>query len=129
EAGWSLPPLPPTMVRTARREPGVPAVVVTDLKIDCPERAVVYRPASLIIGTGASRGVPCAEIGQLIDETLADLGVSPRSVRYIATADLKADEQGLQAAAAERGWRVVTFPADMLAAVPVPNPSEVVRRA
>ena len=33
------------------------------------------------------------------------------------------------AAAAARGWPVVTFPASRLAAVPVPNPSEVVRRA
>ena len=42
---------------------------------------------------------------------------------------MKADEPGLLAAAAGRGWRVVTFPASRLAAVPVPNPSEVVRRA
>ena len=56
-------------------------------------------------------------------------GCQPRSVRYIATADVKADEPGLLAAAAGRGWPVVTFPAGRLAAVPVPNPSEVVRRA
>ena len=47
----------------------------------------------------------------------------------MATADVKADEPGLLAAAAGRGWPVVTFPAGRLAAVPVPNPSEVVRRA
>ncbi len=126
---WPLPPLPPNVVRTDRPEPGVPAVVVTDLKIDMAERAAVYRPPSLIVGVGTSRGAPAAEIGDLIDGTLVELGVSPRSVRYIATADVKADEHGLQAAAAERGWRVVTFPASRLAAVPVPNPSEVVRRA
>ena len=126
---WPLPPLPPNVVRTDRPEPGIPAVVVTDQKDISTERAVVYRPPSLLVGVGASRGAPAAEIGQLIDGSLADLGVSPLSVRYIATAEVKADEQGLQAAAALRGWRVVTFPADQLAAVPVPNPSEVVRRA
>jgi cobalt-precorrin 5A hydrolase/precorrin-3B C17-methyltransferase len=42
---------------------------------------------------------------------------------------MKADEPGLLAAAAGRGWPVVTFPGQLLAAVPVPNPSEVVRRA
>ena len=52
--------------------------------------------------------------------------MSPRSVRYLGTADVKADEPGLLAAAAGRGWPVVTFPASRLAAVPVPNPSEVV---
>jgi cobalt-precorrin 5A hydrolase/precorrin-3B C17-methyltransferase len=126
---WPLPPLPPNVVRTDRPESGVPAVVVTDQKINCPERAVVFRPASLLVGVGASKGAPAAEIGQLIDGTLAELGLSARSVRHIATADLKADEPGLLAAAAGRGWLVVTFPASRLAAVPVPNPSEVVRRA
>ena len=125
---WPLPPLPSNVVRTDRPEPGVPAVVVTDQKIDLTERAAVYHPPSLLVGVGASRGAPAAEIGQLIDGTLAELGLSSRSVRHIATADVKADEPGLLATAAERGWPVVTFPA-RLAAVPVPNPSEVVRRA
>ena len=116
-------------MRTDRPEPGVPAVVVTDQTINMTERAVVYRPPSLRVGVGASRGAPAAEIGQLIDDTLVELGVSARSVRYLATADVKADEPGLLAAAAGRGWPVVTFPASRLAAVPVPNPSEVVRRA
>ena len=108
---WPLPALPSNVVRTDRPEPGVPAVVVTDLTIDSAERVVVYRPASLLVGVGASRGAPAEEIGQLIDGTLAELGLSPESVRHIATADVKADEPGLLAAAAGRGWPVVTFPA------------------
>ena len=108
---WPLPALPLNVVRTDRPEPGVPAVVVTDQKIDLTERAAVYHPPSLLVGVGASRGAPAAEIGQLIDGTLAELGLSSRSVRHIATADVKADEPGLLAAAAERGWPVVTFPA------------------
>ena len=126
---WPLPPLPPNVVRTGRPEPGVPAVVVTDQKIDMTERTAVYRPPSLRVGVGSSRGAPAGEIGQLIDGMLAELGLSPRSVRHVATVEAKADEPGLQAAAAMRGWPVVTFPASRLAAVPVPNPSEVVRRA
>ena len=126
---WPLPALPPNVVRTDRPEPGIPAVLVTDKKAIFPKRTVLYRPRSLIVGVGASRGVPAAEVGQLIDSTLAELGVSPLSVLHLATAEVKADEDGLQAAAAQRGWRVVTHPAERLAAVPVPNPSEVVRRA
>jgi cobalt-precorrin 5A hydrolase/precorrin-3B C17-methyltransferase len=129
DAEWPLPALPPNVARTHRPEPGVPAILVTDQNINFPERTVVFRPPSLIVGAGASRGVPAAELGQLIDATLSELGVSPRSVRYLATAEVKADEPGLQAAAAQRGWRVVTFAAERLAAVPVPHPSEVVRRA
>ena len=129
DAEWPLPPLPPNVVRTDRPEPGVPAVVVTDHKFDYIERAVFFNPPTLTVGVGASRGAAAGEIGQLIDHTLLEHGLSARSVRYIATVEAKADEPGLQAAAAERGWRVVTFPASRLAAVPVPNPSEVVRRA
>ena len=126
---WPLPALPPNVVRTGRPEPGVPAIVVTDQKIDDAERMALYRPPSLRVGVGASRGAPPAEIGELIDRTLDELRLAARSVRYLATADVKADEPGLLAAAAMRGWPVRTFPASRLAAVPVPNPSEVVRRA
>jgi len=129
DAEWPLPPLPPNVVPADRPQPGVPAIVVTDQKIDMTERVAVYRPPSLHVGVGASRGAPAGEIGMLIDDTLAEHGLSPRSVRHIATVQAKADEPGLQAAAAARGWPVVTFPAGRLAAVPVPNPSEVVRRA
>jgi cobalt-precorrin 5A hydrolase / cobalt-factor III methyltransferase / precorrin-3B C17-methyltransferase len=129
DAEWPLPALPPNVVRTDRPEPGIPAVVVTDRKIDRNERGAVFRPPSLRVGVGASRGAPAGEIGQLIDDVLGELGVSHHSVRYLATVDAKADEPGLHSAAAERGWSVRTFPASRLAAVPVPNPSEVVRRA
>jgi cobalt-precorrin 5A hydrolase / precorrin-3B C17-methyltransferase len=126
---WPLPPLPPSVVRTDRPEPGVPAIVVTDQKTEITERVATYRPPSLRVGVGTTKGAPAEEIGDLIDGTLAELGLSARSVRYLATAEVKADEPGLLTAAAERGWPVVTFPASRLAAVPVPNPSEVVRRA
>jgi len=129
DAEWPLPALPPNVVRTDRPEPGIPAVVVTDQKINRNERGAVFRPPSLRVGVGASRGAPAGEIGQLIDDVLGELGVSHNSVRYLATVDAKADEPGLHTAAAMRGWSVVTFPASRLAAVPVPNPSEVVRRA
>ena len=129
DAQWPLPALPRCVVPTSRPEPGVPAIVVTDRDIPMTERAAIYRPLSLIVGVGSSRGAPAAEITSLIDGTLAELGVSARSVRHMATADVKADEQGLRQAAAGRGWPVVTYPAARLAAVPVPNPSEVVRRA
>jgi cobalt-precorrin 5A hydrolase/precorrin-3B C17-methyltransferase len=129
DAEWPLPALPPNVVRTDAPEPGIPAVVVTDQKIHLNERVALYRPPSLRVGVGASRGAPAEEIAQLIDDVLGELGVSPSSVRHLGTVEAKADEAGLLAAAAERGWPVVTFPASRLAAVPVPHPSEVVRRA
>ena len=74
---WPLPALPPNVVRTDRPEPGVPAVVVTDQTTHRTERVVLYRPPSLRVGVGASKGAPAEEIGQLIDDALLEAGVSP----------------------------------------------------
>jgi cobalt-precorrin 5A hydrolase / precorrin-3B C17-methyltransferase len=126
---WPLPPLPPNVV-TAGPEPGVPAIIVTDRRTPArPGPTVIYRPPSLVVGVGASRGVPAAELGALIDQALESAGLSPRSVRAAATVDLKQDEPGLLAAIRERGWPLVTFSAHDLAGVPVPHPSETVRAA
>ncbi|GAA2114382.1 precorrin-3B C(17)-methyltransferase [Actinomadura alba] len=92
-----------------------------------PEATLVLRPKSLVVGVGAARGVASAEVGGLIDAALSDAGLAPASVRCVATVDLKADEGGLLEAAGQRGWEVITFTADALAAIDVPNPSEIVR--
>ena len=94
-----------------------------------PGPRVTYRPPSLVVGVGASTGVTAGEAGRLIDETLAAAGLSPRSVRWLATADIKAREPGLLAAARQRRWAVVTAPAARLATIDVPTPSEIVRAA
>jgi cobalt-precorrin 5A hydrolase / precorrin-3B C17-methyltransferase len=94
-----------------------------------PGPRVTYRPPSLVVGVGASTGVTAGEAGRLIDETLAAADLSPKSVRWLATADIKAREPGLLAAARQRRWAVVTAPAEQLAAIDVPTPSEIVRAA
>ena len=126
---WPLPPLPPN-VTPGETQRGVPAILITDRQV--PERdepTVTYRPPSLAVGLGASRDVPSAEIGALIDEALATAGLSPLSVRAAATADVKQDERGLLAAAGERGWPLTFFRVSQLAEIPVPHPSETVRAA
>jgi cobalt-precorrin 5A hydrolase/precorrin-3B C17-methyltransferase len=130
DATWPLPPLPPNVVTTAEPEPGVPAVVVSDRRTPArPAPTVVYRPPSLVVGLGASRGVPAAEITALIGQALDTADLSPRSVRAAATVDLKQDEAGLLAAVRDRGWPLTLFAATDLAGVPVPNPSAAVQTA
>ncbi|MEV4461482.1 precorrin-3B C(17)-methyltransferase, partial [Microbispora sp. NPDC049633] len=125
DATWPLPPLPVTPSATPRP----PCVVVTDRVVDPPRPAVVVRPPSLVVGVGASRGVAAEEVLALIRDALAEAGLSPRSVVRLATADVKADEAGIVAAARALGVPLVTHPAERLAGVTVPHPSEVVRRA
>ncbi len=126
---WPVPALPPNVIRTPGPELGVPAIVITDRVMGAEPPRVIYRPPSLVLGAGASRGVDAAEMGDLMDKALADAGLSAASVWRVATVDLKEDERGLVGAARERGWQVAGFaPAD-LAVVEVPNPSEIVRAA
>ncbi|NYI04149.1 precorrin-3B C(17)-methyltransferase [Allostreptomyces psammosilenae] len=95
-----------------------------------PEAPVaVLRPASLVLGLGASRGVAAEEVLHLVATTLREAGLSPDSVDRLATVDLKADEEGLLAAAEQLGLPLDLHPVEALAAVTVPNPSEVVRGA
>ncbi len=124
---WPIGPLPGNVVPADL--PTAPAIVVTDELVDPPRPAVVYRPRSLVVGVGASSGVAAGEVGAAIDTALAEAGLSPRSVLDVATVDAKAGEAGILEAAAARQWPVTTFPADRLAAVAVPNPSEAVAAA
>jgi cobalt-precorrin 5A hydrolase / cobalt-factor III methyltransferase / precorrin-3B C17-methyltransferase len=126
---WPVPALPPNVLRTPVPEPGVPAILITDRAVHAEPPRVIYRPPSLVLGAGASRGVTAREMGDLMDEALAGAGLSAASVCRVATAELKLEEPGLLAAARERGWAVAGLPVAELAAVRVPNPSAVVRAA
>lgn len=130
EVAWPLGPLPENIVDVGAAPAAAARLHVTDRMDDPGDVPTVWlRPPSLVVGVGTSRGVTAGEIGDLIDRTLHEAGLSPRSVAHVATVEAKADEEGLLQAAAARGWEVLTLPADRLAAIDVPNPSEVVAAA
>ena len=127
---WPLPALPPNVTGVGNESPA--DILISDqvLASDAAsEAALVYRPPSLVVGVGASRGVSAQEVLAAIDAALAAGGLAPESVVRLASVDLKADEPGLAKAAAMRGWPLVFHPAAALAAVEVPNPSSVVAAA
>ncbi|MER6380366.1 precorrin-3B C(17)-methyltransferase [Streptomyces sp. NPDC001250] len=117
EVAWPLPPLP-----TSPR--GAYTVRLTDRDVVPGEHEVLLRPPSLVVGVGASKGAPEAEVLGLIEGTLREAGLSVRSVAELATVDAKAGEPGIVAAAERLEVPLVTYPAEELAAVEVPNPSE-----
>ncbi|MET8908129.1 precorrin-3B C(17)-methyltransferase [Micromonospora sp. NPDC004551] len=104
-------------------------ILVTDRVVPLDGRTVVLRPPSLVAGVGSSRGVPAAEVTGLLRRALADAGLSPASLRCLASVDLKADEAGIRSTADAYRVPLQTWPAADLAAVDVPHPSEVVRAA
>ncbi|MCG5472108.1 precorrin-3B C(17)-methyltransferase [Micromonospora sp. LAH09] len=130
DADWPLPALPPNVRATDEdaAEAGY-RLLVTDRVVPLDERTAVLRPPSLVAGVGASRGVPAAEVGELLHRVLAEAGLDPASLRCLASADVKADEAGILSTADALGVPLVTWPATRLATVDVPHPSEVVRAA
>ena len=84
--------------------------------------------ARYAIGLGCDRGTPQATLQALLDQALAVLGAQTAQVVAAASIDLKADEAGLLALAQVHGWAMQFYPAAQLAQVPVPHPSEAVRK-
>ncbi|MEU6773000.1 precorrin-3B C(17)-methyltransferase [Streptomyces sp. NPDC046759] len=116
ELTWPLPPLPVS-------PQGAYTIRLTDRDVAPGEREVLLRPPSLVVGVGASKGAPVTEVLGLIEESLAEAGLSAASVAELATVDAKAQEPGVVAAAGRLGVPLVTYSAEELAAVEVPNPS------
>ena len=126
-----IPPLPVIHgTGTGATDPrGTPArsvdhgrvIAVTDEVTDAD---VVLRPPSLVLGVGASRGVSVEELDELVTATLAEHGLSARSVSMVATVEAKADERGIVEMCARTGWPLVTHSAEVLAATAAPNPSQ-----
>ncbi|MEW1688168.1 precorrin-3B C(17)-methyltransferase [Streptomyces sp. NPDC091265] len=120
DAAWPLPALPPNV------GPDVagPAVLhLTDTVLELGPQEAVLRPASLVVGVGASKGAPEDEVLGLVRDALAGAGLSPLSIAELVTVDAKAQEPGIVAAAARLGVPLRTYPADALARIEVPHPS------
>ncbi|MGW0839786.1 precorrin-3B C(17)-methyltransferase [Streptomyces sp. NPDC002787] len=136
EFAWPLPALPSNVGRPAVDAAPTddyarqrPAIHVTDRLVDTGEARIVLRPPSLVVGVGASKGVPVDEVLGLIEDALRDAGLSPKSLAAVATVDAKAGEPGVVRAAERLGVPLVTHSAEELAAVEVPNPSDAPRAA
>ncbi|MEK4423672.1 cobalt-precorrin 5A hydrolase [Solibacillus sp. FSL K6-1523] len=92
------------------------------------QNGVIYRPKSLVLGMGCNRGTSAEEIEALIDETLVELKLSKKSVKAIATIDLKKDEEGFLQVAAKNNWAFITYTPEQLNEMPLKNPSEKVHK-
>jgi len=119
EVAWPLPPVPFASVQER-----VATVRLTDRAAEPASGEVLLRPPSLVVGVGASKGAPVDEVLSVIEDALRDAGLSARSVARLATVDAKSEEPGILRAAARLGVPVVTYSAEELAAVEVPNPSD-----
>jgi len=109
--------------------PGPPPVLVTDRRVDPADGQVLLRPPSLVLGVGSSTGADPEGLHRLALAALAGAGLAADAVGCVATVDRKAGEPAVVELAAALGVGLRCFPADVLAATPVPNPSPVVDAA
>ncbi|WP_328832261.1 precorrin-3B C(17)-methyltransferase [Streptomyces sp. NBC_00252] len=117
ELAWPLSPLTVS-------DHGSYVIRVTDRAVEPAEREVVLRPPSLVVGVGASKGAPVDEVLGLVESAVRDAGLSLAALAQLATVDAKSEEPGIVEAARRLGVPLVTYSADELAAVEVPNPSD-----
>lgn len=85
---------------------------------------VVYIPQTLAIGLGCERGTSADEVRTLIDETLAENGLSPQAIGCFASIDLKEDEAAFSALSPMRFFSTQELNAQSSR---IARPSEVVR--
>lgn len=104
-----------------------PGVYVDWRVLPLGPRVLALRPRCLWMGLGCRRGVDAAEVERAVSATLARCRAAGASLAGLCSVDLKRDEAGLLEAARNLGLGLRFFPADQLAAIPVPTPSERVR--
>jgi precorrin-4/cobalt-precorrin-4 C11-methyltransferase len=99
-------------------------------RLSAPTRVVPIPPQSVVVGIGAEKGVPAAAFDAALHATLHDFGLTPEHVRAIATLDRRAAEEGFRLWVTQRGWPVLAYTAEQLAAIQTtPTPSVIVTPA
>ena len=93
------------------------------------KNAVIYRPKSLVLGIGCDKGTAPDLVERGVLALLARQGLSPKSVKELATIAVKKNEPALLALSERYGWPLRTYPPDDLDVVPgIQNPSEKVKQ-
>ncbi|MBW0435328.1 cobalamin biosynthesis protein [Leptospira yasudae] len=102
-----------------------------DLKtrsIEHYNNSILYHPKSIILGLGCDRDIPFQTAENGILKILSENGFAIESVRAIATADLKKDENAFLELCTKYGWELSTFSSEELDQVAsIVNPSNTVK--
>jgi cobalt-precorrin 5A hydrolase/precorrin-3B C17-methyltransferase len=134
--GWPLPALPDNVRPDAA---GADWTIVIDDRLpdgEAGEQAVRLVPQTVVVGIGSAAGVSTHDVTAALARLETEHGFDLHAVRAFATVDRKADEPGIRDAVTDWAfwhWRdeptLHVYPAEELAGIEVPNPSDVVRAA
>ena len=103
------------------------AIIITDRVLSREELKStpaihVYCPRSLVVGIGCNRGTKSADLENAVTTIFAANGLSFKSIRKLATIDLKRDETGLHDFAWQHGFPVDYFDKEALRQTDFPSP-------
>jgi cobalt-precorrin 5A hydrolase len=82
----------------------------------------------VILGLGCDRNTSLATLRTAVEQALTLAGLDKTAIAGAASIDKKNDEMAILQLADEHDWPLYFFTAQQLAQVPVPNPSETVRK-
>ena len=99
------------------------ALIITDRLLEKFQAlpVVLYRPKSLVVGIGCNRGVACSQIESAVSQVLLESGLSVKSIRNVATVDLKRDEDGLLKFAQKHNLPINFFSKEALCQMKFPS--------
>ena len=109
-SAWPVAGTPPQQVVWG----GPDADVAVDLYRRAGETALPLVPRILVLGVGCRRGTPREALEAAFSALCGRLGLWEEAVCRAASIDCKAEEPGLLAFCAARGWPLDTFPAEAL---------------
>jgi cobalt-precorrin 5A hydrolase len=93
------------------------------------ENSVVYHPKTLVLGIGCDKEIPFEVLERGVMKILNEQGLSPASVKAIASVDAKKGEPALLRLSEKYKWSIKTYPAEVLDQINgVENPSEIAKR-
>lgn len=114
---------PPTTFST------LPSVLCSDEIINISRETLILRPLSLIVGIGCNRNTSSCEIKNFLKKTFNDLLLSLKSIKFLASSDIKQDEKGLLELADEMNLQIKFYNKDQLNSVKtIQNPSAMVEK-
>ncbi len=102
------------------------ALIITDRILDerpqpLPGGAVTYRPKSLVVGIGCNRNTEAMAIEEAVKRVFREHRLSIRSIRNIATIDMKKNETGLLEFARKYHLPIDYFNKETLSSVEFPS--------
>ncbi|NBI27929.1 cobalt-precorrin 5A hydrolase [Chengkuizengella marina] len=120
-----------TSIKEALEQQPQASLIVTHRLLNKEEEVilnngVLYRPKVIVLGMGCNRGTSANEIEQVIKETLEELHFSMKSVKSIATIDLKKDEKGLIEVVNKYNWNFQVYTPSELNEIDIDQPSDTV---